>query len=521
MPQVRFDVTLLLRHCVVASLAVQRYILDDMLKISEVLRSVESKASLVKGQQHGATSPTNTDDSPDDDMKLTSPLQDDLVTEFTPGFQFGSTSNTPMEIRVDGPGDAELDDDEVPAAAALLSPNSTQPVANRSMLLSKEQQRRLTISINTNLEVESKGELSHRATSTVDLVTTADTLVQKVIVKYLQSQYLSGFPFTIIGEEEPSEDTVEEREAIAKCINEYAPAVQAPHADAFVAHIQAKWPSSENECAEETTLTGESLLALRRRVAVFIDPIDGTNAFVEGELEVPMTLIGIAVDGFPVAGVVNRVFFTDSIGQMSPRSLSYSFTPCTVAATSAEAREAIAASSFTVVGGERISLPLNQRGDGTPNAESTLLVTFSSSTKPEILTPPLMKLTPKHDVPARGAGFKMMMVVEQGLCVDNEQLICDANLRADVFLTPNDAIKRWDTCAPHAVLAAMGGDLCNIHGVNIRYPVIMSASASSIMGADGISAPPIDKKKSTQLKEGVVAARSSAILAEVSRRFAW
>ena len=47
-------------------------------------------------------------------------------------------------------------------------------------------------------------------------------------------------------------------------------------------------------------------------VCVFIDPLDGTREFVEGRLEAVQTLIGIAVRGRPVVGVMGLPFYPQS-----------------------------------------------------------------------------------------------------------------------------------------------------------------------------------------------------------------
>ncbi len=43
-------------------------------------------------------------------------------------------------------------------------------------------------------------------------------------------------------------------------------------------------------------------------VAVFIDPIDGTKAFSEGDLEHVTNMIGITVGGRPLVGIIHKPF---------------------------------------------------------------------------------------------------------------------------------------------------------------------------------------------------------------------
>ena len=44
------------------------------------------------------------------------------------------------------------------------------------------------------------------------------------------------------------------------------------------------------------------------RVAVYCDPLDGTNEYAAGEREAITVLLGIAVDGTPRAGVIGQPF---------------------------------------------------------------------------------------------------------------------------------------------------------------------------------------------------------------------
>ena len=47
------------------------------------------------------------------------------------------------------------------------------------------------------------------------------------------------------------------------------------------------------------------------RATIWIDPLDGTNEFVQGHLSSVTVLIGLTVDGVPKAGVVHHPFRSD------------------------------------------------------------------------------------------------------------------------------------------------------------------------------------------------------------------
>jgi inositol polyphosphate 1-phosphatase len=456
-----------LKTCITAAICSQRYILNDVLRIQETL---------------GNPSDGGIDISPD----------------------------TPVSSS-DGGGDA-----------ALVLEDSQR--LQGSMQLSDEQQDKLRKSICQSLDVASKGELAHRATSTTDLVTSADVMVQHVVEAFLHSDFgrvvdtsqKLWLPFTVVGEEEDEsvESMPEDVTTIIRNSNavkgafRYREALTQQEVQLLAAvdrHTTAhQWSS------EDIEVTDKSWDALRRRVAIFIDPIDGTNAFVEGELHIPMTLIGIAVDGVPLAGVVNRVFLTDGSGAMNTGSLSIA---CRSARTAVRENSTVTHQPpFVVLGGKvvedasRWPHTVQEDVDASAESEKILVVTYSASTKASILDPVLERLAPRQDVPARGAGYKIMMVVDS---ISGEAQVGTC---ADLFVSPNAAIKKWDSCAPHAILAALGGIAVDMHGLAITYPVVMSTE-----DGDG----EMCREETISLCSGFVGMRSESIHLSVTKRFAW
>jgi 3'(2'), 5'-bisphosphate nucleotidase len=43
--------------------------------------------------------------------------------------------------------------------------------------------------------------------------------------------------------------------------------------------------------------------------------------------------------------------------------------------------------------------------------------------------------------------------------------------RADCYLYPRDGTKRWDTCAPEAILLSLNGKLTNVFGDEYNYEI--------------------------------------------------
>lgn len=282
------------------------------------------------------------------------------------------------------------------------------------------------------LEINVKSTLEHKSgVASADLVTNLDLEVQAIIMKLLRQEF--GPELAIVGEEEDCSSTIDF--AIPELQLEDIPCHRYLTAEGF--------PEEEVDA---------------QQITLFIDPIDGTNAFVEGDYEAPMTLIGITVDGVPVAGVANKIFMADR------SSLSFCLH---------------GPKGFAVVWADDLfSNPPKVAVQGE------FRVTYSATTKMSLLQPYLDALQPYRGVPARGAGNKLMLVA------------CGA---ADCFPSVvAKGLKLWDTCAPDAFLRVVGGGIFSIKtGSPLPYSVVP--------GAYGV-------------EDSVVAVRSSDVLELVRKK---
>lgn len=410
-----------------------------------------------------------------------------------------------------------------------LDSGEDEDVMSGTMQLTQKQQERLRQSISASVDISAKGELAHRASSTTDLVTSADVMVQHVVEAFLRSDFgledgtdtVGGkLPFTVVGEEEPTSDADADGSSIdndrnAKAVGgalEYRERMTQEELQLLLdldTHVARYEWALEDYCVSAT-----SWESMRKRVAIFIDPIDGTNAFVEGELHVPMTLIGIAVDGVPVAGVVNRVFLTDSNGSMNISSMSVA---CSSLRQCVNVPRAFVVISGSTVDPSSLPAPSTVAALGSKNdsvTQDVLVVTYSSSTKESIMQPPLDMLKPIVDAPARGAGYKIMMIVDRIAGPLQAET-------ADVFLSPNAAIKKWDSCAPHAILSALGGRATDMQGTPIAYHVVVKDQQSLMGGGEGPCSPMFSRSETIPLNNGFVGMRNATVFEAVKERFQW
>lgn len=350
--------------------------------------------------------------------------------------------------------------------------------------LDDSQKQRLLQSLSESVAVEVKAELNYKeGEASHDLVTTADVLTQAVVVKALSTAF-PDLPFTIVGEEESGavENDAEMAARMRHCLQTYYCAeLKIPCEDMLSEHL-----AKQTSAAAKGVLTADSINALRERVSLYIDPIDGTNCFVTGVWQSPMTLVGITVDGEPVAAVMNRVFLypigrgaAPGAGAVSGHPSHRPPPPCDSVSYVWNGSPRIAGSAFMVHEGRHVPLPTATAPPPPPRLplaragdDEVLCVIQSSTTKVSFLADVAEKLKPSSTVLARGAGNKLFALVEKELAnlCGVSQRRHGAPVHADVFICPGNTIKKWDTCGPQAFLCALGGDVYNCGGVPLRYP---------------------------------------------------
>jgi 3'(2'), 5'-bisphosphate nucleotidase len=157
------------------------------------------------------------------------------------------------------------------------------------------------------------------------------------------------------------------------------------------------------------------------KVTVFIDPLDATKEFTLGNHFCVVTLVGIAVDGETVAGVMHQPFEGPTGRTMW---------------------------GWIGVGAHVPSLKTVKR-------DKLVLCTTRLHSTPEI-DAQLGKLSSVvgEIVKVGGAGYKVIMLLEG---------------KADCYLYPSRGTKKWDTAAPEAVLRALGGHITDVHGQPLGY----------------------------------------------------
>lgn len=305
------------------------------------------------------------------------------------------------------------------------------------------------------LGVQAKGTLEHKE-GAQDMVTAADVAVQELVVTMLEApQYRRRFvapaplggraaaqgAFEVVGEEELEEHQCAPealQDIFSRRIARFAPFIdEAERSEAFTKATKLLLDGGQKPPSSGDVFT------------VFIDPIDATLAFIDGNTIAPMTLVGVAKNGVPVAGVCSRIFDDDAAAPQCalPGFLSFVVEdgPC-------------------VLWGHHLA----GRPATPPPAPETLDTTFSGTTTAPAQKTLLRALEPQRRRPARGGGNKIMLVALRAarkrypdVFAAGTKAGTPAVDAADVF--PSIAgLKKWDVCAPHAFLRWLGTDVVEV-----------------------------------------------------------
>ncbi|KAM4694093.1 3'(2'),5'-bisphosphate nucleotidase 1 [Discoglossus pictus] len=161
-------------------------------------------------------------------------------------------------------------------------------------------------------------------------------------------------------------------------------------------------------------------------IVVWVDPLDGTKEYTEGLLDHVTVLIGIAYEGKAIAGVINQPYYNYQAGEGA----------------------VLGRTIWGVLGIGSFGFELKE----VPEGKHIITTTRSHSSK--LVNDCISAINPDNVIRVGGAGNKIIQLIE-------------GQASAYVFASPG--CKKWDTCAPEAILHAVGGKLTDIHGNSFEY----------------------------------------------------
>nr|XP_004660269.1 inositol polyphosphate 1-phosphatase [Jaculus jaculus]XP_045003676.1 inositol polyphosphate 1-phosphatase [Jaculus jaculus] len=288
----------------------------------------------------------------------------------------------------------------------------------------------------------------------VDFKTLADVLVQEVIKQNMDSKF-PGLGKKIFGEESNEfTNDLGEKITMELCSTEEATAEllsrvlngnkSASDALARVVH--------EDVAFSDPTLDSLEISIPQDILGIWVDPIDSTYQYIKGSADVKPNqgvfpsglqcvtiLIGVydIQTGMPLMGVINQPFVTQDLNTLRWKGQCYwglSYMGTNV-------------HSLQLDISERTSTE-TQADKASPDAESSrpFSAVISTSEK-ETIKAALSRVCGGSIFRAAGAGYKSLCVV-QGL--------------VDIYIFSEDTTYKWDVCAAHAILRAMGGGVVDM-----------------------------------------------------------
>lgn len=160
-------------------------------------------------------------------------------------------------------------------------------------------------------------------------------------------------------------------------------------------------------------------------IVVWVDPLDGTSEYAQGLLEHVTVLIGIAVNGKAVGGVIHQPYYNHE-------------------SSDSDVGRTVWGVIGDGVGGMSVQSP----------PSSGCIVTTTRSHSSTTVNDAVNALTPDQIMRVGGAGHKVMLLLEG---------------RAHAYVFASPGCKKWDTCGPQAVLESAGGCMTDIQGKAIPY----------------------------------------------------
>lgn len=190
---------------------------------------------------------------------------------------------------------------------------------------------------------------------------------------------------------------------------------------------------------------GDAAAAGGARRCWYIDPIDGTTEYAQGEACWAIQ-IGLCIDGEPVLGVVHEA----ASGRLTWGVRHEGHVQACVSR------------------GDGDAVPLRPSSFGLHELR---LVSSKSHASPKTL-----EVMAALGIPAE-RNFRIGSV---GVKVNT--IACG---EAELYVHPRTGTKLWDTCAPHAVLAAAGGVMTDLWGRPLRYDPQSLGHAHGLVASHG------------------------------------
>jgi len=209
-------------------------------------------------------------------------------------------------------------------------------------------------------------------------------------------------------------------------------------------------------------------------IAVWIDPIDGSKAFAEGDLEHVTNMIGITVKGRPIVGIIHKPFTSQK------KNLSRTY----VGSIESGLFYLDHSQSDRTTSSPTYVTPFEEQTTSTNGGHFQPHMCFGTDVEQESIMERVFEdLMPLKVNRVKGPGNKFLHL---------------ANERSDFFLNLVPGYSMWDLCASEAIFASRGGIMTDAR----QKPLFYDSS-----------------RRSFGLFNGVVAARDASTYLHAKRTY--
>jgi fructose-1,6-bisphosphatase/inositol monophosphatase family enzyme len=226
---------------------------------------------------------------------------------------------------------------------------------------------------------------------------------------------------------DPQTDADRRAEAlIVGALREFFPTVRIVGEEGALSEASPDWEKVKDAfgIVEDLAFDANQFL-YAKDVVIWVDPLDGTNDFVNNRLECVTSLVGISSRGVAVGGLIYRSFSDEALFGGQGLGL------------------------WRFAGGEIARVEVVSRVEGQVGRLVTSKTRASSRTDELI-----RKLGSFEVIKTGGAGWKFWKLLDG---------------TADIYFYPNGGMKLWDICAGDALLRAVGGCLSAPDGEAFVY----------------------------------------------------
>jgi 3'(2'), 5'-bisphosphate nucleotidase len=202
----------------------------------------------------------------------------------------------------------------------------------------------------------------------------------------------------------------------------------------------------QEEFPQDGILAEESLDTARRlekRRVWMIDPLDGTNGFIDGNGDFAVQ-IGLACDGECVLGVVYQPL----------SGLLY---------------YAVRGQGTWVV---RPNFAPERAHVSATRELSSMRLAASRSHRSPRMNKVVEAFKVKEEVRRGSVGIKVGLIIEQ---------------QCDLYVHLSPRTKQWDTCAPDIILSEAGGRLTDLFGQPLRYNSVEVQNRNGLIASNGVA----------------------------------